>query len=234
MNENGKDVDVKKYKGMIGSLIYLTASRPNIMFSMCICARYQLSHKESHLKVVKRILMYLHGTSKYGLWYSKERDFYLVGYTDYNLAGFKSDRKSTSGTCHIFSNSLVSWHSEKQVSVTLSIAEAENVAPGSCCAQILWLKQQLLDFDIKLQRILIMCDNTSAINLIKNTKLHYRIKHIEIRHHFLHDHVEKGDVVFEHVNSKNQFVDIFTKTLATEPFFNIQRELRILDISNLT
>jgi hypothetical protein len=128
---------------------------------------------------------------------------------------------------------LVSWHSKKQVSVALSTAEAEYVAAGSCCSQILWLKQQLLDYDLKLQRVPIMCDNTSAINLTKNPVLHSRTKHIEIRHHFLRDHVEKGDVVFEHVDSKNQLADIFTKPLATEPFIFIRGELGILDISNL-
>ena len=112
-------------------------------------------------------------------------------------------------------------------------AEAEYVAAGSCCSQILWLKQQLLDYDLKLQRVPILCDNTSAINLTKNPVLHSRTKHIEIRHHFLRDHVEKGDVVFEHVDSKNQLADIFTKPLATEPFIFIRGELGILDISNL-
>ena len=147
-DEHGKSVDVKKYRGMIGFLLYLTASRPDIMFSICMCARYQSDPKESHLKVVKRILRYLHGTSKYGLWYSKGSDCSLVGYSDSNFAGCKSDWKSTSGTCHLFSNSFVSWHSKKQVSVALSTAEAEYVAAGSCCAQILWLKQQLQYFDI--------------------------------------------------------------------------------------
>src|ERR1051325_11684475 len=150
-DENGKPVDIKRYRGVIGSLLYLTASRPDIMFSVCMCARYQSNPKESHLKVVKRILRYLHGTSKYGLWYSKGSNCSLVGYSDSDFAGCKSDRKSTSGTCHLFSNSLVSWHSKKQVSVALSTTEAEYVVAGTCCTQILWLKQQLQDFDIQLK-----------------------------------------------------------------------------------
>ncbi|KAK2403095.1 putative mitochondrial protein [Trifolium repens] len=232
-DEKGKDVEITKYRGIIGSLLYLTASRPDIMFSVCMCARYQSCPKESHLKAVKRILKYLKGTSNFGLWYSKGNDCSLVGYSDSDFASCKLDRKSTSGTCHLFCNSLVSWHSKKQVSVALSTAEAEYVAAGSCCSQILWLKQQLLDYDLKLQRVPILCDNTSAINLTKNPVLHSRTKHIEIRHHFLRDHVEKGDVVFEHVDSKNQLADIFTKPLATDPFIFIRGELGILDISNL-
>ena len=115
----------------------------------------------------------------------------------------------------MISKSLVSWHSKKQVSVAWSMDKAEYVAVGNCCAQILWLKQQLLDFDIKVSRIPIMCDNTSAINLTKNPMLHSHTKHIETHHYFLHGHVEKGDFVFEHVDSKNQLADIFTKPLAT-------------------
>lgn len=106
--ENGKDVDVKKYRCMIGSLLYLSAFRPNIIFSVCMCSRYQSTPKESHLKPVKCIIRYLHGNSKYGFWYSKGSDCNLVGYTDYDFYNCKSDRKSTSGTCHMFSNSLVS------------------------------------------------------------------------------------------------------------------------------
>ncbi|XP_050915544.1 secreted RxLR effector protein 161-like [Lathyrus oleraceus] len=135
-NENGKNVEVKKYRGMIGSLLYLTAFRSDIMFSVCICVRYQSTPKESHLKVVKRIFRYLHGTLNYGFWYSKGSDCSLVSYTDSDFVGCKSDRKSTSGTCHIFSNSLVSWHSKKQVLVALSTAEEEYIAVGGYCAQI--------------------------------------------------------------------------------------------------
>ncbi|XP_050919564.1 secreted RxLR effector protein 161-like [Lathyrus oleraceus] len=166
-NENGKDVDVNKYRGMTGYLLYLTASRSDIMFSMCMCACYQPTAKESHLKDVKRILIYLHGTLKYELWYSKGSDCNLVGFIDSDFSSCKSDRNSTSGTCHMFSNYLVSWHSKKQVFVALLTFGEEYIAVGNCCAQILWLKQKLLDFDIKLHCIPIMCDNTSVINLTK-------------------------------------------------------------------
>ncbi|MCH88858.1 putative gag-pol polyprotein [Trifolium medium] len=157
----------------------------------------------------------------------------LVGFSDSDFAGCRSDRKSTSGTCHLFGNCLVSWHSKKQHSVALSTAEAEYVAAGSCCAQIIWLKQQLLDFNLKLDCIPIKCDNTSAINLSKNPVLHSRTKHIEIRHHFLRDHVEKGDVTFEYVDTTNQLADIFTKPLASDPFHKISRDLGILDLKSV-
>ncbi|PNX58596.1 copia protein, partial [Trifolium pratense] len=127
-DEGGKSVDESKYRGMIGSLLYLTASRPDIMFSVCMCARFQANPKESHLSAVKRIMRYLIGTQKMGLWYPRGTNCTLVGYSDSDFAGCKMDRKSTSGTCHLLGNSLVSWHSKKQASVALSTAEAEYVA----------------------------------------------------------------------------------------------------------
>jgi hypothetical protein len=107
-DEKGKPVDVKLYRGMIGSLLYLTASRPDIMFSVCLCARFQSSPKESHLIAVKRIFRYLLGTIDLGLWYPKSNSFDLISYTDADFAGCKIDRKSTSGTCHFLGHSLVS------------------------------------------------------------------------------------------------------------------------------
>ena len=230
-DEKGKEIEVKKYRGMIGSLLYLTASRPDIMFSVCMCARYQANPKESHLSAVKRIMKYLVGTLNVGLWYPKGSTCDLVGYSDSDFAGCKLDRKSTSGTCHLLGNSLVSWHSKKQVSVALSTAEAEYVAAGSCCAQILWMKQQLVDYGLMLDHIPIRCDNTSAINLTKNPVQHSRTKHIEIRHHFIRDHVQKGDVVIEFVDTSKQLADIFTKPLNKESFYFIRNELGVLDAS---
>ncbi|RVW86001.1 Retrovirus-related Pol polyprotein from transposon RE1 [Vitis vinifera] len=114
MDEKGKPVNSTMYRGMIGSLLYLTASRPDIMYSVCLYARFQSCPKESHLSVVKRILRYLKGTMDIGLWYPKGDNFELIGYSDADFAGCKVERKSTSGTCHFLGHSLVSWHSKKQ------------------------------------------------------------------------------------------------------------------------
>ncbi|GAV77158.1 hypothetical protein CFOL_v3_20630 [Cephalotus follicularis] len=147
-DENGKEVDQKLYRSMIGSLLYITASRPDIMFSVCLCARFQSSPKETHLIVVKRIFRYLAYTLLLGLFYSNDSLFNLHAFSNADYGGCKLDRKSTSGTCQFLGNSLVSWFSKKQNSVALSTTEAEYVAAGSCCAQALWLKQQLCDFGI--------------------------------------------------------------------------------------
>jgi len=134
-------VEQKLYRGMIGSLLYLTASRPNIVFSVGLCARFQTNPKESHLQAVKRILRYLKGTTDLGLWYPKGSNFELIGYADADYAGYLADRKSTTCMANFFGSCLISWGSKKQNSVALSTAEAEYVATASCCAQLLWIKQ---------------------------------------------------------------------------------------------
>ena len=142
MDEGGKCVDSKFYRSMIGSLLYLTASRPNIIFSVCLCARYQSCPKESHLLAVKRIFKYLKDTPSLGLWYSKGSSFALHAYSNADFGGCKLDRKSIFGTCQMLRNMLISWFSKKQHSVALSTTEAKYIATGSCCAQVLWIKQQ--------------------------------------------------------------------------------------------
>ena len=112
---------------------------------------------------------------------------------------YRINRKSTSGTCQLLGLNLISWHSKKQNFVALSTAEVEYVAAGSCCAQVLWIKQQLEDYGVIQSKIPIKCDNTSAINITKNPIQHSRTKHIDIRHHFIRDHVQNGDIELEFI-----------------------------------
>jgi len=133
-DESGQPVDAKQYRGMIGSLLYLSASRLDIMFSVCICARFQSNPKFSHLMAVKRIIRYLLGTVNLGLWYPKNFLCNLVGYSDSDFARSKTDSKSTSGTCQFIGSALVSWNSKKQNSVALSTTKAKYIFVGSCCA----------------------------------------------------------------------------------------------------
>nr|CAN65058.1 hypothetical protein VITISV_008902 [Vitis vinifera] len=213
MDEKGKPINSTMYRGMIGSLLYLTASRPDIMYSVCLCARFQSCPKESPLSAVKRILRYLKGTMDIGLWYPKGDNFELIGYSDADFAGCKVERKSTSGTLR------------SKIRVALSTAEAEYIAVGLCCEQILWMKQTLSDFNLIFEHVPIKCDNTSTINISKNPVQHSRTKHMEIRHHFLRDHAQKGDITLEFVSTKDQLADIFTKPLNEEQFVDIRRQL---------
>jgi hypothetical protein len=145
LHMGGKSVDQKVYRSIIGSLLYLCASMPDIMLSICMCARFQAAPKVCHMRVVKRIMRYLVLTPNLGLWYSKGSHFNLIGF-DVDYVGCKVDRKSTSGTCQFLGRSLVSWSSKKQNSVALSMAEAEYVVAGSGCAQLLWMWQTLKDY----------------------------------------------------------------------------------------
>jgi hypothetical protein len=194
LNEEGMSVDQKIFRSMIGSLLYLCASRPDIMLSVCMCARFQANPKECHLMAIKRIFRYLVHTPNLGLWYPKGSTFDLLGYSDSDYAGCKVDRKSTTGTCQFLGSSLVSWSLKKQNSVALSTAEAEYVAAGACCAQLLWMKQTLSDYGCEFSNIPLLCDNESVIKLANNPVQHSRTKHIDIRHHFLRDHEAKGDI----------------------------------------
>jgi hypothetical protein len=137
LDTGGKSIDQKVYRSMIGSLLYLCASRSDIMLFVCMCARFQADQKEVHLRAVKRILRYLVHSPKFGLWYPKGSTFDLIGYSDADWAGCKIDRNSTSGTCQFLGRSLVSWASKKQNSLALSTAEAEYIVAGHCCAQLL-------------------------------------------------------------------------------------------------
>jgi len=200
---------------------------------MSLC-KISSKSKESHSKAAKRILKYLKGATNVGLWYPSHSPIHLNGYSNSDFAGCKLDRKNTSGTCHLLGSSLISWHSKKQACVALSTAEAEYIAAESCCAQIFRLKQQLADFGLKISKVPLLCDNTSAINLTKNHIQHSRTKHIEIRHDFIRDLVKNGDCDVKFIETKLQLADIFTKPLPKERFFFLRNELGIFDSQNLS
>ncbi|GKE31380.1 hypothetical protein Tco_1450702 [Tanacetum coccineum] len=203
----GKPVNETLYKGMIGSLMYLTASRPDIQFSTCLRARYQPNPKESHLIAVKRILTYLKGTPLVGMWYLKCSGFDLKGYLNLDYVGCNMDRKSTSGACQILGGKMVCWSAKKQQSVAMSSSKAEYVADARYCANILWMKSQLSDYDIHYKILPIFCDNTSAISISNNLVLH-----------FIKDNILKEDVELHFIHTEYQLADILTKPLI-EPTF---------------
>ena len=227
----GKKVDISVYRGMVGSLLYLTASRPDIMFATCLCARFQSCPKESHMIAIKRIFRYLKGTPSLGLWYPKDTGFNLVGYSNADYAGCRVDRKSTSGSCQFLGSRLVSWYSKKQQSVSTSTAEAEYIAAGSCCAQVLWIRNQLRDYGLVLERIPIMCDNTSAISIVSNPVNHSRTKHIDIRYHFIREHAHNGTIELHYVPTDKQLADIFTKPLDEATFNRLVSKIGMLNSS---
>ncbi|GJV27110.1 hypothetical protein Tco_1383558 [Tanacetum coccineum] len=218
------------WKTLFMLYLYLIGTLHDIQFSTVLCARYQSNLKESHLIALKRILRYLKGTPTLGLYYPKCSGFDLKGYSDSDYAGCNMDRKSTSGACQILGGKLVCWSAKKQQSLAMSSAEAEYVVAAGCCASILWMKSQFSDYDIHYKMVPIFYDNTSAIAISNNPVLHSRTKHIDIRYHFIRDHILKGDIELHFIPIEYQLADIFTKPLDEPTFTRLKVELGMLNI----
>nr|GEZ65745.1 uncharacterized mitochondrial protein AtMg00810-like [Tanacetum cinerariifolium] len=162
---------------MIGALMYLTSSRPDIVQATCVCARYQAHPTEKHLKEVKRILRYLRGTVNIGLWYTKDSSFELTGFSDADYAGFKDTFKSTSGGVQFLGEKLMSWSLKKQDCTSLSTAKSEFMSLFACCAQVLWMRTQLTYYGYHFDKIPIYYDSKLAIAISCNPVQHSRTKH---------------------------------------------------------
>ncbi|GJS30324.1 retrovirus-related pol polyprotein from transposon TNT 1-94 [Tanacetum coccineum] len=196
LDQNGSIVDAMKYRSMIGALMYLTSSRPDIVHATCLCARYQARPTEKHL--------------------NEDSGFELIGFSDADYAGCKYTFKSTSGGAQFLGEKLVSWSSKKQDCMALSIAEAEYVSLSVCCAQVLWMWTQLTNYGFHFYKIPIYCDSKSAIAISCNPVQHSRTKHITVRYHFIKEHVEKGMIELYFVKTDYQLADLFTKALSVD------------------
>ncbi|GJV71904.1 putative ribonuclease H-like domain-containing protein [Tanacetum coccineum] len=207
-DEEAEDVDVHLYRSMIGSLMYLTASRPDIMFVVCACARFQVTPKVSHLHAVKRIFRYLKGQPKLGLWYPMDSPFDLEAFSDTRAS---LDRKSTTGGCQFLGKRLISWQCKKQTIVANSTTKAEYVAAANCCGQVLWIQNQMLDYGFNFMNTKIHIDNESTICIVKNPVFHSKTKHIEIRHHFIRDSYKKKLIQVIKIHTDHNVADLLTK-----------------------
>ncbi|GJX54248.1 retrovirus-related pol polyprotein from transposon TNT 1-94 [Tanacetum coccineum] len=194
----GTPTDQMTYRHMIGGLMYLTASRPDIAFATFVCAHYQARPTVKHLK--------------------EDSGFELIAYSDADHAGCKDDCKSTSGGLQFLGGKLVSWSLKKQDCTAMLTIEAEYVSLSACCAQVIWMRTQLLDYGYKYNRIPMYCDSKSAIAISCNPVQHSKTKHIDIRYHFIKEHVEKGTVEIYFVGTEYQLADLFTKALPKERF----------------
>ncbi|GJR39374.1 putative ribonuclease H-like domain-containing protein [Tanacetum coccineum] len=209
--EDGVDVDVHIYRSMIGSLMYLTASRPDIMFVICAYARFQVTQKASHLNAVKRIFRYLKHQPKLGLWYPRDSPFELEAYSDSDYGGASLDRKSTTCGCQYLGRRLISWQCKKQTIVANSTTEVEYVATANCCRQVLWIQNQMMDYGFNFMNTKIHINNESTISVIKNPVAHLRTKHIEIRFHFIRDCYEKRLIEVIKIHTDHNVADLLTK-----------------------
>nr|GEU65409.1 ribonuclease H-like domain-containing protein [Tanacetum cinerariifolium] len=223
---SGTPVDQMKYRSMVGALMYLTTSRPDIMHATCYCARYQAKPTEKHLTTVKRIFRYLKDTIHMGLWYPKDTGFELTAFSDSDHAGCLDSRKSTTGGIQfLVGDKLFSWSSKKQDCTSMSSVEAEYVSLSMCCAQVLWMRTQLTDYGFRFDKIPMYCDSKAAIAISCNPVQHDRTKHIDVRYYFIKEKVENGIVELFFVGTEYQLADLFTKALPEERFKYLVRRL---------
>ncbi|PWA98023.1 hypothetical protein CTI12_AA024020 [Artemisia annua] len=218
-HDGGEAVDSTLFKSLVGSLRYLTCTRPDILFAVGLISRFMEEPTTKHLEIAKRILRYIKGTIDYGMFYSTSEDFKLVGYSDSDWAGNKDDGRSTTGFLFFLGNNAFTWSSKKQPIVTLSSCEAEYVATTSCVCHAIWLRSMLKELHMEQEDATeIYVDNKSAIDLAKNPVYHDRSKHINTRYHFIRECIARKDVRVIHTRSEDQVADIFTKPLNEKDF----------------
>ncbi|GJV53406.1 putative ribonuclease H-like domain-containing protein, partial [Tanacetum coccineum] len=222
-DEEASDVDVHLYRSMIGSLMYLTASRPDIMFAVCASSRFQVTPKSSHLSAVKRIFRYLKDKTKLGLWYPRVSSFDLESYSDSDYAEANLDRKSTTGGCQFIGRRHISWQCKKQTIVATSTIEARYVVAASYCGQVLWIQNQMLDYGFNFMNIKIYINNESTICIVKNPVYHSKTKHIAIRNHFIRDAYEKKLIQVLKIYIDDNVADLLTKA------FDVSSTMAVLD-----
>lgn len=233
-DEEGIKVDKTHFKQLVGCLMYLTATRPDVMFAVSLLSRYMENPTQLHLQLAKRVLRYLQGTTEYGIFYKKGGNDDLIAYTDSDYAGDLDDRRSTSGYVFLFGSGAVSWSSKKQPIVSLSTTEAEFIAATACACQAIWLKRVLKTLDqTQQEKNTIHCDNSSAIELSRNPVMHGHSKHIDVRFHFLRELAQIGMIELVHCNTLEQIADVMTKPLKLDAFLKLRTMLGVCAESSI-
>ena len=224
----GEEVDATEFKQLVGSLRYLTARRPDLIYSVNLVSRYMERPNEQHLLAAKRILRYVQGTPNYGILYKRGGEQKVVGFVDSDYAGDVDDRKSTSGFVFMMGGGAVSWASKKQPIVTLSTTEAEFVAAAYGACQAVWMRNVIEEIGFKQgEGTILFCDNSSTIKLSKNLVLHGRSKHIHVRYHFLRELVNEGTIQLEYCSTGDQLSDIMTKAVKLETFEKLRGRMGV-------
>jgi hypothetical protein len=222
-------IDATLYRQIIGSLMYLTNTRPYIFFAMNTLSQFLVKPIHVHLVATKHVMRYLKGTLDCGFNYDGDHDFTLSGYTDSDWAGSVSDKKSTSGCCFSLGLAMILWQSRKQSNIALSTMEAEYIVACSASCEAIWLRKLLTDlFDIDMEATTILCDNQSCIKMTKNHVFHDRSKHIEIRYHYICDMVQRGALKFQYVSTDEHVADVLTKPLSHVKFEHFRDKLGIV------
>ncbi|CAL2255250.1 unnamed protein product [Prunus armeniaca] len=214
----------KQYRSIVGSLLYLTATKPDIMYASSLLARFMHCPTNKNYGTAKRVLRYIKGTLEYGLEYVKGKNAVLIGFCDSDWGGSIEDSKSTSGYAFSFGSGVFSWASVKQNCVALSTAELEYISALEATAQTIWLRFVLEDFgELQTEATPLQCDNTSAIAITKNSVFHQKTKHIDRRYHFIKDALQEGIIDLVYCPTNEQLAEIFIKPLADR--FNYLRSM---------
>ncbi|XP_050119969.1 uncharacterized mitochondrial protein AtMg00810-like [Malus sylvestris] len=207
------------YQRMVGKLIYLTITRPDISYAVSIVSQFMHSPSMDHLKIVHRVLRYLKGSIGRGILMRNNSHTQISGYTDADWAGNSLDRKSTTGFCTFVGGNLVTWKSKKQSVVARSSAEAEYRAMASTACELIWLKSLLLTLGFPHQQPMSLhCDNQAAMHIASNPVFHERTKHIEVDCHYVRNQVQSKVIDTHYTRSHDQLADIFTKGLPSADF----------------
>ncbi|KAI5324559.1 hypothetical protein L3X38_033632 [Prunus dulcis] len=232
---DGSDLaDETLYRQMVGSLLYLTATRPDIMFASSLLARFMHNPTKKHMGTAKRVLRYIQGTISYGIAYEKGKGAVLIGYCDSDWSGSEDDMRSTSGYAFNLGSGVFSWASIKQSSVALSTAEAEYMSAAEATTQAVWLRFVLSDFgEEQVESTQLLCDNTSAIAISKNPIHHHKTRHINRRFHFIRDALQNGEIDLLYCKTEEQVADIFTKPLARDRYEYLRKALGVISAQHL-
>ncbi|XP_058211908.1 uncharacterized mitochondrial protein AtMg00810-like [Rhododendron vialii] len=227
----GERTDKERYQRLVGRLIYLAHTRPDVTYAVGVVSQFMHDPRTSHLDTVYRILRYLKAAPGRGILFSNHGHLRLEAFTVVDWAGSVDDRRSTSGYCTFLGGNLITWQSKKQSVVARSSAEAEYRAMAHGVCELLWLQTVLHDLRISdNDPMKLYCDNKAAINIAHNPVQHDRTKHIEIDRHFIKEKLSKGLICMPFVRSKNQLADIFTKGLGRKSFHPIVFKLSLIDI----
>ncbi|KAG7576575.1 Ribonuclease H-like superfamily [Arabidopsis thaliana x Arabidopsis arenosa] len=228
MDDGTEKADPTRFRSLVGGLIYLTHTRPDISFAVSAISRFMHSPTKQHYGAAKRLLRYVAGTTEFGLWYNRVAEFELVGFTDSDWAGCVQDRKSTSGYVFNLGSGAICWSSKKQNVTALSSSEAKYTAATAAACQAVWLRRILEDVkQEQTKATTIFCDNKSTIAMTKNPAYHGRTKHISIKVHFIRDLVNEGSVGLEYCSTNEQSADVLTKALSKSKFEYFRSKLGV-------
>ena len=222
------------YRRIVGSLLYLTATRPDLIYAASLLSRFMTGPTKIHMGAAKEVLRYVQGTLIYGIEYVRNQSSTLIGFCDADWVGSEDDSRSTSGYAFSFGSGAFSWASVKQNTVALSTAEAEYVSTSEATAQAIWLRFVLDDFgEMQAEGTTLFCNNMSAISMAKNHVFHQRTRHINRKYHFIREALQEGVIDVKFCRSEEQLANIFTKALPKDIFKQLRLNLGVKLVSNL-